>query len=192
MNDAREIAGERADWLIDAIATATQDKTFLRGEPECDEGLCACILANAEKAITTALIVAERRGMEQAAAVFNDDGVIEQASETFTAPPQWGKGEWSAAVDAIAILEIAIRALGDGPFDPWCYDMEKAPRGEWFIAREFDAPNSIYRCRIFEEDTQTGEVFYEVACGQPVVRTPEPDAWMPDLPTHPAGGRDDG
>jgi len=181
MNDAREIAGERADWLIDAIATATQDKTFLRGEPECDEGLCACILANAEKAITTALTAARRGGIKAALNAEPHDPWRRCSSDY--------QDGWLCGVDD---KNAGIRALGDGPFDPWCYDMEKAPRGEWFIAREFDAPNSIYRCRIFEEDTQTGEVFYEVACGQPVVRTPEPDAWMPDLPTHPAGGRDDG
>ena len=29
-------AEEAADWLVDAVATATQDRKFLRGEPEED------------------------------------------------------------------------------------------------------------------------------------------------------------
>lgn len=36
----------QADWLVDAIATATQDRRFLRGEPECDEELCEVIRLN--------------------------------------------------------------------------------------------------------------------------------------------------
>lgn len=50
-----EIAQDRADWLIDAIATATQDRRFLRGEEECDNDLCEVIKLNAIKAIRTAL-----------------------------------------------------------------------------------------------------------------------------------------
>lgn len=46
-NEAQVAAAkEAADWLIDAIATATQDKRFLRGEPECDYILCEAIIAN--------------------------------------------------------------------------------------------------------------------------------------------------
>lgn len=50
-----EIAQDRADWLIDAIATATQDRRFLRGEPECDNYLCEIIEINALKALRVAL-----------------------------------------------------------------------------------------------------------------------------------------
>ena len=35
-----------ADWLLDAIACATQDRKFLRGEHEYDEYLGQAILAN--------------------------------------------------------------------------------------------------------------------------------------------------
>jgi hypothetical protein len=47
-------ANEAADWLIDAVATATQDRRFLRGEPEYDDvageaiivsGVVACLRA---------------------------------------------------------------------------------------------------------------------------------------------------
>lgn len=39
-------AQEAADWLLDGIATATQDRRFLRGEPEYDEVAGEAILAN--------------------------------------------------------------------------------------------------------------------------------------------------
>lgn len=50
-----DIAKDRADWLLDAIATATQDRRFLRGEPEYDEDVGEVILLNAEKAIRIAI-----------------------------------------------------------------------------------------------------------------------------------------
>lgn len=49
-----EVAREAAEWLIDAVACATQNRTFLRGEPECDviatqaiidNGIIACLRA---------------------------------------------------------------------------------------------------------------------------------------------------
>lgn len=46
---------ERADWLIDAIAMATQNRMFLRGDPECDEDVCEAIEQNAIKAMTVLL-----------------------------------------------------------------------------------------------------------------------------------------
>ena len=49
------IAKERADWLVDAVATATQDRRFLRGEPEADAVAIEAIMLNGEKAIRTAL-----------------------------------------------------------------------------------------------------------------------------------------
>lgn len=50
-----DIAKDRADWLLDAIATATQDRRFLRGDPEYDEDVGEVILINAEKAIRVAI-----------------------------------------------------------------------------------------------------------------------------------------
>lgn len=49
-----EVAKERADWLLDAIACATQDRRFLRGDPEYDENVGEAILLNGEKAIRVA------------------------------------------------------------------------------------------------------------------------------------------
>jgi len=40
------LADEAAGWLLDAIATATQDRRFLRGEPEFDDVLSDAIIAN--------------------------------------------------------------------------------------------------------------------------------------------------
>jgi len=52
---AERIAKDRADWLLDAVACALQDRRFLRGDPEYDEVIGGAILLNAEKAILVAL-----------------------------------------------------------------------------------------------------------------------------------------
>jgi hypothetical protein len=39
-------AREAADWLLDAIACATQDRRLLRGDPAYDETLGEAVLAN--------------------------------------------------------------------------------------------------------------------------------------------------
>jgi hypothetical protein len=44
-----------ADWLVDAIAGATQDLRFLRGEPEEDRIATEAIFANGSKAISNAI-----------------------------------------------------------------------------------------------------------------------------------------
>ena len=49
------IAEDRADWLLDAVACATQNRMFLRGDSECDEVACDAILMNGEKAIRLAI-----------------------------------------------------------------------------------------------------------------------------------------
>ena len=40
-----------ADWLVDAVATATQDRRFLRGDPEEDKVATKALLINAKKAM---------------------------------------------------------------------------------------------------------------------------------------------
>ena len=45
------IAKDRAGWLVDAVATATQNRAFLRGDPEEDKWATEAILLNGEKAI---------------------------------------------------------------------------------------------------------------------------------------------
>ena len=42
---------ERGDWLVDAVATSTQNRAFLRGEPECDDVACEAIRMNGEQAM---------------------------------------------------------------------------------------------------------------------------------------------
>lgn len=53
-----EIAMDRADWLVDAVATATQNRIFLRGDPDADEVIIEALMLNAEKAILRAIELA--------------------------------------------------------------------------------------------------------------------------------------
>jgi len=50
-----ETAGYWADWLLDAVAAATQDRRFLRGDDEYDDVAGEAILRNAKKAIHNAM-----------------------------------------------------------------------------------------------------------------------------------------
>lgn len=53
--DKAEIAKDRADWLVDAVATATQNRRFLRGDPAANDVEIEAIQLNGEKAIQTAI-----------------------------------------------------------------------------------------------------------------------------------------
>jgi hypothetical protein len=53
--DYGKIIDDRADWLIDGVATATQDRRFLRGDPQADTVLIDAIMMNGAKAIRIAL-----------------------------------------------------------------------------------------------------------------------------------------
>lgn len=53
-NDAK-IANWWADWTVDAVATATQNRAFLRGDPGSDDVAIDAIMRNAEKAILNAI-----------------------------------------------------------------------------------------------------------------------------------------
>ncbi len=44
-----------ADWLVDAIATSTQDRRFLRGDPDEDRVATEAIYSNAKKAMENLL-----------------------------------------------------------------------------------------------------------------------------------------
>lgn len=50
-----DIVADRADWLLDAIAGATQNRMFLRGDAECDDIACGAVLLNGAKAIRISL-----------------------------------------------------------------------------------------------------------------------------------------
>lgn len=52
---AASLAAERADWLLDAVAGATQDRRFLRGDPKYDAVAGEAIIANGKKAIFVAI-----------------------------------------------------------------------------------------------------------------------------------------
>ncbi len=49
------IADDRANWLVDAVATATQDRRFLRGDDGEDKVATEALYMNARRAILTAL-----------------------------------------------------------------------------------------------------------------------------------------
>jgi hypothetical protein len=55
IREGEMLAKERAEWLLDAVATATQDRRFLRGDPHYDAVAGDAILLNAEKAIFAAM-----------------------------------------------------------------------------------------------------------------------------------------
>lgn len=46
--DEIKAAEEAADWMLDAVATATQDRRFLRGEDDYDDVIGEAILVNAK------------------------------------------------------------------------------------------------------------------------------------------------
>lgn len=50
-----QIADYFADWLVDAVATSTQNRALLRGEPEEDKVLTEALYLCGEKAIRLAI-----------------------------------------------------------------------------------------------------------------------------------------
>lgn len=62
-----KIEKDRADWLLDAVATSTQDRRYLRGGPEYDAIAGGSILLNGEKAIrmATADLTAENARLKE-------------------------------------------------------------------------------------------------------------------------------
>ena len=72
--DIEKLAKDRADWLLDAIPGALQDRRFLRGDPQYDEDIGMVILLNGEKAIRVALekLTAENELLRAALQPFAD------------------------------------------------------------------------------------------------------------------------
>lgn len=62
MTELEKIAHDRADWLVDAVATATQNRKLLRGDPEEDTWLTEAIYLNGKKAIMVAFSRAKEIG----------------------------------------------------------------------------------------------------------------------------------
>lgn len=50
-----QIIEHYADWLVDAVATATQNRMLLRGDPAEDKILTEALYLNGKKAIESAL-----------------------------------------------------------------------------------------------------------------------------------------
>jgi hypothetical protein len=55
MTEQEKIADYWADWLIDAVATATQNRALLRNDAAEDEVLTEAIILNGKKAILNAM-----------------------------------------------------------------------------------------------------------------------------------------
>lgn len=55
MKSEKEIIDYWADWLVDAVATATQNRIFLRGDEAEDEIATEAILLNGRHAIELAI-----------------------------------------------------------------------------------------------------------------------------------------
>lgn len=53
-----------ADWLVDAVATATQDRRFLRGDPAEDRVAIEAIYLNGRKAIQNYVDATKRKAAE--------------------------------------------------------------------------------------------------------------------------------
>ena len=126
-----DIAKDRADWLLDAVAGATQNRQFLRGDPAYDEVAGEAILLNGEKAINVALskkdaeITRLRAALADAQAVGFAAGVEAAANSVKRhsdiargkMSASYGQqdasilGEWSAIVSHLDIEQDAIRAL---------------------------------------------------------------------------------
>jgi hypothetical protein len=54
-NAIKAIVDDRAVWLVDAVACATQNRALLRGDPQEDKVLTEALLLNAQKAISVAI-----------------------------------------------------------------------------------------------------------------------------------------
>ena len=101
------IAKDRADWLLDAIACATQNRQFLRGEPEYDEVAGEAILMNGEKAISIAI----------SRAILKHDPLSDPRVVALAEALEWIEDYALAFPDLELIIEksrAARRAIGGG------------------------------------------------------------------------------
>jgi hypothetical protein len=92
------VAKDRADWLLDAIATATQDRKFLRGDEVYDPIIGEAILLNAEKAIFAALRALNRGPRETEGPEF--DAAVERGLAS----------EWKIHSNPRLIVRAILRA----------------------------------------------------------------------------------
>ena len=120
--DDLDIAKDRADWLLDAVACATQNRQFLRGDPAYDEVAGEAILLNGEKAINVALskkdaeITRLRAALADAQAVGFAAGVEAAAKVAEEERKHWDKGYDTSSsgycvCHALGKVRESIRAL---------------------------------------------------------------------------------
>ena len=69
MTKRMNIVEDRADWLVDAIATSTQNRMFLRGDPEEDVVATEAILLCAKQALAHVEAAARARVAQLEAAL---------------------------------------------------------------------------------------------------------------------------
>lgn len=128
--DDLDIAKDRADWLLDAIAGATQNRQFLRGDPAYDEVAGKAILLNGEKAINVALskkdaeITLLRAALADARAVGFAAGVEAAAGEVNGWKVLGGYGELVDKIRALtppdataAAARVLLDDMGKSPAD---------------------------------------------------------------------------
>lgn len=110
--DERErLIAERADWLVDAVAGATQNRMFLRGDPECDEVACGAIEANGAKAMRVLLDRVLRADAEQLRAL--EDKIASMQPHALKAKLQSCEETLRARDEEIAGLRVALREAID-------------------------------------------------------------------------------
>ncbi len=98
----KRIAKERADWLLDAVACATQDRRFLRGGEEYDAVAGEAILLNAAKAIQVAV---SRALLSSSKA----EGEMREALEKAGARFRFYEREHQAKADAVYAVSGPLR-----------------------------------------------------------------------------------
>lgn len=115
----KDIAKDRADWLLDAVACATQNRQFLRGDPAYDEVAGEAILLNGEKAINVALSKKDAEITRLRAALADAQAV-----------------GFAAGVEAAKSFLLDAREISDD-------DEEVSPSGETFLTLIASLPTAI-------------------------------------------------
>lgn len=102
---------DRGDWLVDAVALATQNRQFLRGDPECDAVACDAIRMNGEEAMEmvakplTDRIEALTAENRQLRAVLANTMQAVDAIEFFTAENKRLRNDLAKAMQAVDAIE---------------------------------------------------------------------------------------
>ena len=95
----------QSDWLLDAIATATQNRMFLRGDPQCDAVACEAIISNASKAMSQ-LLSAELERIRVALGGYKDSDLA-SLSETLRNRNAALEAESSRLIAAMVLIDTA-------------------------------------------------------------------------------------